>query len=602
MKKNIPGFYIFIFFFLLASAIYYHALRGDFIADDKFLVVENEFIKDWRKVPLLFSTDLFKFSMFDERYQYYRPLVTLSYALEYHIWKLNPFGYHLTNVFIHALVAFLGFALIYRIFSNFALAWLSAVFFCVHPLHTEAVCYISDRGELLLALWVLLTLLFYSTYAASSKKAYYLLSLASFACALLSREAGFLVFIPLYIFCIGMKAKIPRDSLVSHGVSFASLFVIYITLRLTILVPVWIAPQSGFGIGRDILNFWSVINTYLGLLIAPYGLHVLRVTKPVIGYWSGQALASATLAIALAAITFFVLKKRKYAILVGIAWFILTLLYLIKFMHKFPGSLATEEHWVYLASWGFFLVVAYLILRIHRGIVIVLLSAALVGGYGLLTFVNAGGWRRELPFYYRNLALMDPSLSFVTRSYLIAALAQRGLYAQALAEAGQSALREPDNLITYVQLGDIYRAMKQYGQASRAYKAALERDYFYWQANRRLKLLAENQGQAFTDELDPAFSPKEKEIISLMRLGEFSQALKIIGKELAVVPASRMYILAGISFGKLQAYPQAVKALEAARALDPGDRRALYNLGVIYEKIKQYDKADKAWRALDAMR
>ncbi len=601
MKKNIPGFYIFLIFFFLAATVYYHALRGDFVADDKPLVVENELIKDWRRVPLLFSTDLFKFSIFDEGYKYYRPLVTLSYALEYRIWKLNPFGYHLTNVSIHALVAFLGFSLIYRIFSNFALAFLSAVLFCVHPLHTEAVCYISDRGELLSALWVLLTLLFYGAYAASSKKECYLLSLVSFACALLSREAGFLVFIPLYIFCIGMKAKIPKDSLVSHCISFISLFVIYVILRLTILVPVWITPQGGFGIGRDILNFWSVINTYLGLLIVPHGLHVLRVTKPVIGYWSGQALASATLAIALAAITFFVFKKKAYAVLVGIAWFILTLLYLIKFMYKFPGSLTTEEHWVYLASWGFFLAVAYVILRIKRRAVVVLLSAALIGGYGFLAFANAGGWRQEIPFYYRNLALMDPSLTFITRSYLISALAHRGLYAQALAEAGQSALREPDNLVTYVQLGDIYRAMKQYGQAGRAYKAALERDYFYWQANRRLKLLAEDQGLVFTDELDPAFSPKEKEIISLMRLGKFNRALEIIGKELAAVPTSQMYILAGISFGKLQAYPQAVRALEAARALDPGDRRALYNLGVIYEKIKQYGNADKAWRAFDAI-
>ncbi|HTY44964.1 MAG TPA: tetratricopeptide repeat protein [Patescibacteria group bacterium] len=601
MKKNIPGIYIFLFFLFLAVVLYCQVLRGDFVADDKFLIVQNELIKDWHKAPLLFSTDLFKFSVFDEGYKYYRPLMSLSYALEYHIWKLNPAGYHLTNVLIHALVTFLGFALVYRVFSSFSLALLSALLFCVHPLHTETVCYIADRGELLLAVWVLLSLLSYSAYAASSKKTYYLLSLASFACALLSREAGFLALIPLYIACIGMKAKVPRGSLVSHCISFASLFALYITLRLTVLVPVWIAPQGGYGIGRDVLNFWSVIREYLSLLIAPQGLHVLRMIKPVSGYWSAGAFAAVVLAVALTAITIFAFKKRKYAVFTGITWFILMLSYLIRFMYKFPGSLAAEEHWVYLASWGVFLVAAYLLLRIRSMTVLLILSAALVCGYGFSTFANAGGWRQELPFYRRNLALMEPSVSFITRSFLISALAQRGFYAQALAEARQSARREPENLVTYIQLGDIYRAMKQYDRARRAYAAALERDYFYWQANRRLKLLAQEQGQVFKDELDPAFSPKEKEIIALMRLGEFSQALGIIGKELAAGPTPQMYILAGISFGKLQVYPQAVRALKAARALDPSDRRALYNLAVIYEKLKQYDNADKAWQALNAV-
>ncbi|HEV2764267.1 MAG TPA: hypothetical protein VGV38_14895, partial [Pyrinomonadaceae bacterium] len=154
---------------------------------------------------------------------FFRPLFILSYALDAALWGRRPSGYHLTNVLLHSLNAFLVFLLAERIgrrtgrtdsdpprrgdalesdptrqseafmFEPAGRRWLayaSALVFLLHPSHTEAVSWISGRADLLSTLFCLLALLAFLSHARTRRRASLVFALVAFALALLSKEAA----------------------------------------------------------------------------------------------------------------------------------------------------------------------------------------------------------------------------------------------------------------------------------------------------------------------------------------------------------------------------------------------------------------------------
>lgn len=603
-RKNKNTLVLFLFLFTVALIIYSNSLNGDFLFDDKPLIVDNQDIKDVRNIPMLFTSNIFKFSFpaFEISYTYYRPLQTFLFALVYRVSGLNPFGYHLSSIIIHALNALLVFYLINKLFANYPLALLSSILFCVHPIHTETVSYISSVAELLVSLFILLTIIFYIRYVGSAKITQYFISIFSFICALLSRETGFLILVPLFILLIGLKSRSSRSSIWLHFLSFSGILAIYIRLRLTVLIPIQSFPNSPYPFLFDILNFFAVLIEYIRLLILPYKLHLFRVIMPVSFSRPLQIIPPVLLLISLILVMIVSIRRKKYILLLGISWFVLGLLHLVRFMYKFRDRITIEEHWVYLASIGFFLAASYLILKIKRPKAAAAASIFILLVYGSLTFINSSHWKDELTFYRYNLKLIEPRLSIVPRLNFSTALYKRGFYKEAIDETNRILSIAPGNLYAYIQLGDIFKAMKKYPEAKQAYRQALKIDYFFWQANRRLKFLAEETGEAYEDEIDPKLSPAEAKIISLIRMGEFEKALDALTEVLSVSPTPQFYTLSGITLGKMGLFNQAIEAFNAALKIDPDYSLALYNLAVIYEGKHEQNKADQIWGRLEKLK
>src|SRR3989339_2269897 len=97
---------------LISLLLYLNTLPNTFVYDDAYVITENYFIKSWGNLPKLFTKDYLPFS----GELSYRPVVTLTYFIDYAIWRLNPFGYHLTNVILHAINCFLLYAVVLRLF------------------------------------------------------------------------------------------------------------------------------------------------------------------------------------------------------------------------------------------------------------------------------------------------------------------------------------------------------------------------------------------------------------------------------------------------------------------------------------------------------
>ena len=127
--------------------------------------------------------------------QYY-PLVFTSFWLEHKLWGLNPFGYHTVNLILHILNALLFFWLALKIYPR--LAFISALLFAIHPIQVETVAWITERKNLLSLFFFLSAILVYLRFDRTRRMKYYLLTVAMFVFALLSKSvAACFIFVPV---------------------------------------------------------------------------------------------------------------------------------------------------------------------------------------------------------------------------------------------------------------------------------------------------------------------------------------------------------------------------------------------------------------------
>jgi len=166
---------------LLLVGLAYGNCLGNELVWDRYLIVSNTLIRDLRNIPLFFVNDYWAGTDQPFGYTRYRPLVVTTFALNYAVGGLNPFGYYLVNVGLHFAVTWLVYLLGLEIGLSFLGSAVAAALYAVHPMHTEVILAIGNRTELMMALGVLLSLW-------CSLRGNRLRSLAAFILALLSKE------------------------------------------------------------------------------------------------------------------------------------------------------------------------------------------------------------------------------------------------------------------------------------------------------------------------------------------------------------------------------------------------------------------------------
>lgn len=184
MLKKIQTLLLILLAYITVFA-FYPAITADFVnLDDFVMVTENPDI-----TSLSFSNIKHIFSSF--QYKLYHPVVTLSYAIEYCFFKLDPYIYHLDNILLHIVNTLLLFFIIKRLSKSFFVAYLVAALFAVHPVHVEAVAWITARKDTLYSFFFLLSILCYiKTYDGKHKTSLFMLSLISFILSCLSKPAA----------------------------------------------------------------------------------------------------------------------------------------------------------------------------------------------------------------------------------------------------------------------------------------------------------------------------------------------------------------------------------------------------------------------------
>lgn len=140
---------------LLSTSVYINSLNHDFIWDDGKFTIQSSFIHHWENLFKILTSDYYKLSW--REVDVNRPVMVASPIFDYVIWQLNPLGYHLTNILLHAANTVILLFTLRLLLPNTTAVILGAVIFAIHPIHTEAVNAINFREDLLVTFFFFLS-------------------------------------------------------------------------------------------------------------------------------------------------------------------------------------------------------------------------------------------------------------------------------------------------------------------------------------------------------------------------------------------------------------------------------------------------------------
>ncbi len=148
---------------LLAAAVllaYANVYHNEFLFDDPVLITGNKFLTSWRYIGTLFTTHIDRGSSGGQYHDpFYRPLQMLLYLFVYQLAGPSTVAFHALNVALHALNACLLYALGVRLGFQRIAVLLGALLWALHPVHTEAVTYMSGTADPLCGTFLLAALL-----------------------------------------------------------------------------------------------------------------------------------------------------------------------------------------------------------------------------------------------------------------------------------------------------------------------------------------------------------------------------------------------------------------------------------------------------------
>jgi tetratricopeptide (TPR) repeat protein len=428
---------------LLAGLLAYGpALGGTLIWDDFYLVRENPFFRS----PV-FGLEVFRhYLFFDSFSTYYRPVQNWSYMLDYWLWRGSPIGYHCTNIFIHSLSGFLLFLLLRRLMpalgakaitkdaaQGSTIALLVALVWTVHPVHNAAVAYISGRADSLAALFALAAWLFLLRVLDGSitdqsgadllpaterdavwKRAVFgVLAAGSMLVALCSKEIALIWLLLIVVHLLAFERRLPWRTKWLALAGAAGVFGLYALLHT---LPGYRAPmEDGPPAPWDarILLMLRALGDYTSLLFYPGQLYMERSISnsaiySTVAAWRGHSryeyLSILGLLAGLGAILGCVKTApgRPWRVF-GVVWFVLAFL---PISNLFPLNAEVAEHWIYLASMGFFIFLAGVVVALPGRVqkLGAWLTMVAIIAFTARTAVRSGDWVDAETFCARTVA------------------------------------------------------------------------------------------------------------------------------------------------------------------------------------------------------
>lgn len=461
---------------IIAAVIpYINAPKGYFIWDDINLIVLDYQIKSFKFIGEVFTRDFFGFSDESRKYGYYRPLVTITYMIDYAIWGKSAYGYHISNMIMHIINCLLIFFILRRLTGQKNLIPLVAtLLFATNPIHTESVTWIAGRTDPLCSLLFFGSLYAYMVYAdrlaarekmlpppeydqyrgARSRLIPLTFSLLLFWAAMLSKEMAlslpFLLIAYNLIFVSEFK-WIRFKRFISGFILFFGASGIYFLIRMKISFSH--QAKDPFNFVTTILSFTKTITLYTWKMLFPVYLTGYMQNDLVEEVFTKEFLVPFVLLVAAIWIMIHNLKRNKL-IAFGIAFTLITFLPLSNFIRisgpKDMGFMSAER-FLYIPSLGVSLLVgmgfAYFLRHLVNGagqkrgsmtvIALILLVTVLCGFTGLTIDRNRD--------WYNNESFFKASLE-----------------------------RAPNAPILYMLLGNVYSITHQWDKAEEMLRLAIE--------------------------------------------------------------------------------------------------------------------------------
>jgi hypothetical protein len=355
MMRFAPHFLLFV----IPSLLYLKTLGFEFVPswDDAEYIINNPFIRGVTFTNIKASfTEVFLSN--------YAPVHIISYMLDYSFWDLNPTGYHLTNLVIHATNAVVLYLLTKKITGNPGVSFATALLFSVHPLNIENVAWVTERKTLLATFFSLLSLLVYLKFRDKRTMKLFIIAFSLFALALLSKPVAVVVplIITAYEMCFGNIKK--RERLLPQAPY-------YLLALLMAKVTVW-AQMSTDAVKSENLSVDILLNTvyptmvpifwkYIKLIIAPFGLSGFYDTQIYTSWLDPYVAVSVT---AWAAVCIAVVWKGSPQIKFWFLWF---WIWLLPVSNIIPLEVYYADRYMYMPAVGVLLLFTLTLNRLTGG-------------------------------------------------------------------------------------------------------------------------------------------------------------------------------------------------------------------------------------------
>lgn len=289
---------------MIAFLTYVRILGYLFTATDTLTLIETSRVQSPKDLIGILTQPLMAGTQFSEATRVYRPISSLSYALDYFVWRLNPFGYHLTDLTLHMLVSVFAFLLMWFLTGGRkGIAWVSAAVFTSHPILVESVPAIARRQDIIAALFLVLSLIMFLNVAARARRGNWSLigSVLAYALALGAKESAILL--PLIICGYLLVFSSPNgneDRPVGVGafrslrpcLPYLAVTAVYLVWRIYVLRSIGgnLHPPAGFS--EVIRLSGSTFKSYFLDLLYPVAL---RVVEPKVITQAGSSLVAISL-------------------------------------------------------------------------------------------------------------------------------------------------------------------------------------------------------------------------------------------------------------------------------------------------------------------
>src|SRR5712691_2460677 len=473
---------------LVTSAAFLPALQNQFLRwDDHKNFLENPHYRGlgWSQLRWMWTTHL----------GHYIPLTWMTFGLDYLLWGMNPFGYHLTSLLLHAANAAVFFFVVRRILTlalpspserGQALAvsaGFAALVFAIHPLRVESVAWATERRDVLSGLLYLLTILAYLRAREREERGrgWYWLSVAAFVCALLSKSMVVNLPVVLLILDVYPLRRLggavgwwsePARRVYVEKIPFVLLAAAASAIAVMAQLSVHVAASLDHlsMLARLAISAYGV-SFYLWKMVVPVNLSPLYELSPNLNPWATPFILSYGLVLA---ITVLVLALRRRVPGLPAAWvtYIVVLLPVLGIFQS--GSQIAADRYTYLAGLGSAILAGAGLLSCWHAtrFLIPVCAVCLLTGLGVLTWNQAQIWH-DSEKLWSHAAAIDHT-SPVGQYSLGLALARQGKLTEAV-EHYTTALRvKPDYAEAHNNVGTALADQGKLAEAIDHYRQALQ--------------------------------------------------------------------------------------------------------------------------------
>ena len=451
---------------LTTFVLYSGALFFEFVWDDESQIVNSPLIRSWGNLPRAFGSDLWYHVA---RHQvYYRPLFVAWSMLNYTLFGLRPWGWHLGAILAHVGAVTAIFWLARKLGLEYWTAALAALIFALHPIHIEPVVWISAASDTMVTMFVALA---FGTFLngrdpGRTRWTWRLVSFVLLACALLTKEMAvtFSALVLIYAWLYPAQGKTSHKQRVLgatvEAVPYASLTSAYAVLRAHALIHATGQFDPTHGVRAVLWTLPLVMAFYLKKLLIPVGLTGLYYTAYVTGHILSQIVAP-MVALGAIVVGLWYWNRREGNSTVAFAglWLLVGLAPAL-YLRNFGNGDFVRDRYIYLPSVGFAILLAmacrglpsvkqWSAQTVQTGAVVALCAAFVIASLAQQVY-----WASDLLVLVRGQSLYPGNP--LTMAWLASEYSQRGAHEQAIALARAAAIEHPEYAYGTLALAEAY--------------------------------------------------------------------------------------------------------------------------------------------------